>query len=405
MRQMTDFAVTAPARPVLNFDRGPVAVSLAALVIGAVVIAGLVDIRQAVLFGLGALMGLTLYHASFGFTAGWRRLVLERRGRGLRAQMLAVAVAAVAFIPLLAAGNAFGHPLVGAIAPAGVSVLVGAALFGLGMQLGGGCGSGTLFTVGGGSARMLVTLAFFIVGALVGTAHLPFWASLPSLPPVALGTALGVPLGLAVTLLGLALVAGVTILIERRAHGALETVAAPKRRGVARLLAGPWPLVAGALALAGLNLATLLVAGHPWSITYAFGLWGAKIASALGVPVADWPFWLAPAQARALANSVLADTTSVMDFGIILGAALAAGLAGSFAPKAALPFKSLAAAIIGGLLMGYGARLSFGCNIGALFSGIASGSLHGWLWFAAAFAGSLVGIRLRPLFGFDGGAR
>jgi hypothetical protein len=52
--------------------------------------------------------------------------------------------------------------------------------------------------------------------------------------------------------------------------------------------------------------------------------------------------------------------------------------------------------------MGYGARLSFGCNIGALFSGIASGSLHGWVWFAAAFAGSFVGIALRPIFGLDG---
>ena len=49
-----------------------------------------------------------------------------------------------------------------------------------------------------------------------------------------------------------------------------------------------------------------------------------------------------------------------------------------------------------------GARLSFGCNIGALFSGIASGSVHGWLWFAAAFAGSFVGVWARGLFGLDG---
>lgn len=55
--------------------------------------------------------------------------------------------------------------------------------------------------------------------------------------------------------------------------------------------------------------------------------------------------------------------------------------------------------------MGYGARLSFGCNIGALFSGIATGSLHGWLWFAAAFVGSFGGILLRPVFGLDGFGR
>ena len=44
--------------------------------------------------------------------------------------------------------------------------------------------------------------------------------------------------------------------------------------------------------------------------------------------------------------------------------------------------------------MGYGARLAFGCNIGALFSGIASGSLHGWLWMAAALAGTALGVPL-----------
>ncbi|MBZ0132386.1 MAG: YeeE/YedE family protein [Rhodocyclaceae bacterium] len=60
--------------------------------------------------------------------------------------------------------------------------------------------------------------------------------------------------------------------------------------------------------------------------------------------------------------------------------------------------RSLAAAVLGGLLMGYGARIAFGCNIG-VFSGVASTSLHGWLWLAAALAGSWIGVRLRPRFG------
>ncbi|MBL8592649.1 MAG: YeeE/YedE family protein [Devosia sp.] len=371
-------------------------------VIGSVVIGQVVDLRQTVLFLIGGLLGATLYHASFGFTGGWRRLVVEKRGAAVRAQMLMVAIAAIVFIPLLAGGSAFGRPLAGAVAPVGVSVLVGAAIFGLGMQLGGGCGSGTLFTVGGGSAPMLVTLAAFIFGALLGTAHLPWWLAQPSLPTISLGSSLGAPLAVIVTLGGLAAVAGITMLIERRAHGGLERASKPKTRGLSRLLQGPWPLVGAAVLLALLNIATLLIAGHPWSITYGFGLWGAKIAQSVGVPVETWTFWTAPGQAQALGRSVLFDITSVMDFGILLGAALAAGLAGKFAPKADLPLKSALAAVIGGVLMGYGARLSFGCNIGALFSGIASGSLHGWVWFAAAFAGSFVGIALRPVFGLDG---
>ncbi len=80
-----------------------------------------------------------------------------------------------------------------------------------------------------------------------------------------------------------------------------------------------------------------------------------------------------------------------MNFGIILGALLASLLAGRFLPAWRVPTRSLVAAIIGGLLLGYGARVAFGCNIGAYFSGIASGSLHGWMWLPAAFAGSALG--------------
>jgi len=88
-----------------------------------------------------------------------------------------------------------------------------------------------------------------------------------------------------------------------------------------------------------------------------------------------------------------------MDIGIVLGALLAASLAGQFAPVWKIPARSIIAAIAGGLLLGYGSRLAFGCNIGAYFSGILSGSLHGWLWLLAAFAGNVLGTRLRPLFG------
>src|SRR5690606_22935458 len=135
-----------------------------------------------------------------------------------------------------------------------------------------------------------------------------------------------------------------------------------------RLAIGPWSLLVAAVVLAGLNIATLVVAGHPWSITYAFGLWGAKIAQAVGIPVTEWPFWQAPYNARALGGSVLQDVTSVMNFGLLLGSALAASLAGRFAIARQLNLRSYATAILGGLLMGYGARISFGCNVGALFS-------------------------------------
>jgi uncharacterized membrane protein YedE/YeeE len=392
---VSSVTTTAPST-----DRAVVAFVCAFILASCLAIGLATNARQSFLFLIGTALGLTLYRASFGFGGGWRLFVREKRGTALRAQMLMIAVAAVTFIPLLAANTAgWEHPLVGAFAPAGVSVLVGALMFGVGMQVASGCASGTLYAAGGGESRMLVVLLFFIVGSLVGTVHLPWWLALPSFPVISLGATFGVLPALLLTLSGLGGVAFFSIWIEKKTHGSLEALCVTPTNDRGR---GPWSLATGALVLAGLNVVTLLLAGHPWSITYAFGLWGAKAAQAVGVAVTDWTFWTWPMQVHALQSSVLADVTSVMNFGIMLGAALAAGLAGKFGQqKNKTSLVMLLGAILGGLLMGYGARLSFGCNIGALFSGIASGSAHGWLWFVAAFAGSLAGMRLRPLFGLD----
>src|SRR5690554_1507 len=103
---MTDIAYSPPKYlPPVTLDRLPAIVAGGSLLVGFLVIAGLIDLRQAALFIVGGLLGAALYHGSFGFTGGWRRMVVEKRGRGIRTQMLMIGVAAVAMIPLLAAGS------------------------------------------------------------------------------------------------------------------------------------------------------------------------------------------------------------------------------------------------------------------------------------------------------------
>ena len=389
-------------RTALRIDAPVVIAGAVALVVGAALLEWAFNWRQATLLLIGGGLGVALYHAAFGFTGAWRAFIVERRGAGLRSQMLLLALTTAVVIPALSQGTLLGTPIGGALAGVGLSVVIGAALFGFGMQLGGGCGSGTLFTVGGGNVRMMVTLLFFIVGTLIGTLHLPWWLTLPSFGTISLPARLGMAEAIFVQLAICGAIAAISVMVERRRHGRLVPAARHASGGFTHtLLHGPWPLWWGAVALAALSVATLAVAGHTWSVTFAFGLWGAKALAALGVDVASWTFWTWPYTARALQASVFANTVSVMNFGILLGALVATGLAGSFAPSLRIPPKALVAAVIGGLLMGYGARLAFGCNIGALLSGIASGSVHGWLWFAAAFAGSIAGVRLRPWFGLD----
>lgn len=379
--------------------------ALAALFGGAAAIAAGYGWHPAVLYLLGGAFGVVLYHAAFGFASSWRVFLADGRGAGLRAQMVMLALATVIFLPVLDAGTLFGRPVGGAVAPFGISVLVGAFVFGLGMQLGGGCASGTLYTVGGGSGRMVVTLVFFIVGSLIGSLHMPWWLTTPSAGSISLSRSLGLPGALALQLGLFALIALATVVIERRRHGGLGiglasgAVPAARPRPLRRLLQGPWPLLWGAVLLALLNVATLALAGHPWTISFGYTLWGAKAASGLGVDLSAWDFWTWSYPKRALEGSLFTQSTSVMNFGIVAGAFLAAALAGSFGPLRNLTWRGALAAALGGLLMGYGARLAFGCNVGAYFSGIASGSLHGWLWFAAALAGTYLGARLRPAFG------
>ncbi|WP_116745070.1 YeeE/YedE family protein [Janthinobacterium sp. 78] len=396
---MSDTAMS-PLRLRAAINPKPLGVALLLIVLGAWYLAQTVGATLSALYVVGALLGVTLYHAAFGFTSAWRVFIADGRGDGLRAQMLMLAVGVALFFPALSAGTLFGTPVAGLVSPAGTSVIFGAFIFGIGMQLGGGCASGTLYTVGGGSTRMLITLAAFIVGSVIGTAHMPFWTALPQLKPISLVTSLGLVPALALNWIVFALIAGITVLVEKRRHGKL--VATPLRPAQASpWLHGPWPLVAGAVALVVLNFATLALSGKPWGVTSAFALWGAKAASVVGIDTASWAYWSTTANAAALAAPLTQDKTSVMDIGIVLGAMLAAALAGRYAPVWRIPRRSVIAAVVGGLLLGYGARLAYGCNIGAYFSGIISGSLHGWLWLVCAFVGNVVGTRLRPWFGLE----
>lgn len=351
--------------------------------------------RLATLGLVGLFAGLSLYHASFGFTAAWRRFVLERRSNGLRAQIVMLGFASLIFFPALAAGQIFGQPAGGYVFPVGFALVIGAFLFGIGMQLGGGCGSGTLFTIGGGSVRMVVTLAFFILGSTLATAWADHWFAWPKWPPVSIITHFGLGPALAGMLAGLAGLYLLVAQVERHRHGSATSIFQPRTQW----LSGPWALVLGAIALALVNIATLALSGWPWGITGAFALWGAKLYAVVGGEPQSWVFF--QGQQDALNRSVFADVTSVMDFAIILGAMMAAMLQGKFRPGFAIPIRSLAAAIIGGLLLGIGARLGTGCNIGAFFSGTVSGSLHGWVWLVFAFLGNIAGIRMRPFFRLD----
>jgi uncharacterized protein len=333
-----------------------------------------------ILGGFG--LGIAFLKAEFSYTASWRRFLTRGEAGGLLGGLIVIAICALAVVPVAALTPNYG----GAIAPLGPSLIIGAFVFGIGMQLANGCGSGTLYTAGGGSGRMLIALLFFVIGSVFGSLALPAFLALGGVDPVLASDYLGPWGGLAATLVSIAFAAALVIAFAR-SRGANFI---PSRN-----------YVIGGIAIGLLGVAVFAAGGHPWSVTFGFTVWGAKAATALGFDLSHAAFWQWPGPKRALSDSVLSDTSSLTDFGMLFGAMAAAAASKPFATGAWPPAKSLLSAGIGGLLMGWGARLGFGCNIGAFVGGVASGSLHGWVWFLAALPGCLIGIRLRPLFGLS----
>ena len=412
-----DLAKQSPATsgaPSLKGDEGDLRIGGVDKAFGLAAILGLLGIslllqhevstHKSVLFLVGAGLGVSLFRSLIGCTGGWRGFIREGRSDAIRSQLLLLGALSVAFFPIV--GAAFPDiQASAALGPVSLSVLIGALIFGFGMQLGGGCGSGTLFTAGSGNVKMVVTLIFFIVGATFGSLHLPAWLALPNMGPVSTISVAGWPTALAVQLVVIAALYLWVRRCEARRWGNVLDIRSEERPTmpfIDRLIFGPWPLLWGVIGIAVFSLLTLLIAGHPWSITFALGLWGTKVAAALGFDVSSWTYWSSGYPALAMSRSVLEDTTSVMDFGVILGALLAAAIAGRFAVSRPIKLNALVLAVIGGLMLGYGARLAFGCNIGGLLAGTATGSMHGWLWLLAGFTGSWIGVYARIWTGLDG---
>jgi len=146
-----------------------------------------------------------------------------------------------------------------------------------------------------------------------------------------------------------------------------------------------------------LNLGVLIVTGHPWVVTWAFTLWGAKIAAVLGWDPQSSPFWNTDYRLDMLHASLFADEISVMDIAIILGLVMAASVARKLRPNFRVAWLPLLAALLGGLLMSYGARIAYDCNIGAFCSVVYFTSMRGWLWIIAALPDKWLNIRLRKV--------
>lgn len=126
-----------------------------------------------------------------------------------------------------------------------------------------------------------------------------------------------------------------------------------------------------------------------WYITTQEAQWGGWVLNKLGADNMSNIFF---GLENGLPNPLL-NAPGLMSVGIILGAAVLANINREFKWK--LPSMETAVfAIIGGTLMGIGARVGMGCNVGAFFAAVTNGDLTGWIFLIGMALGGFLGVKV-----------
>ena len=145
------------------------------------------------------------------------------------------------------------------------------------------------------------------------------------------------------------------------------------------LFARPWAVWGAALLAATINV-FLFAFDRPWTASDGVRNWGDWVLTGLGVVrrpdlIAPWLY-----------------SGSLINLGVVLGGLVAALLSREFAIRVP-PAGEMVKGAIGGTLLGVGAMLAFGCNIGGFFSATSALSLAGLGMMVGLFAGAWLGLR------------
>lgn len=346
---------------------------------------------------LGLAAGAVMHRSDYCLAGMFRDLFVFRRAGGLRTLLLLV----VATMILFEAARLFGllpnYPFPLYYAPSAAN-LVGGLLFGVGMVLAGGCVVGTLYRMGAGSLISAVAFVGLIAGSAGYAEMFPYWSAFarqttffPGM--ITLPQIFGVGPTLPVLLIAAA--AG-TLVLRWRRQGLFHHASA---------LAGDLPPWKAALLLAPISLLSAVFVGMPLGVTTAFAKIGGWVEQLIApVHVAHSAFFQTvplhyrhPITDAQLAGgpAPLFDAVAAIQFplvaGIVLGSAISALLLGEWRLHRSIPGRQLAAAFVGGVVMGLASRMAPTCNVWHLLGGLPILAASSFLFVAGLLPGAWLG--------------
>ncbi|MEX2145844.1 MAG: YeeE/YedE thiosulfate transporter family protein [Candidatus Rokuibacteriota bacterium] len=151
------------------------------------------------------------------------------------------------------------------------------------------------------------------------------------------------------------------------------------REQYAALFARPWAVGIAAVLVATINV-FLFAFDRPWTASDGLRNWG------------DWTLTVAGGPSRSDLVAPWLYSGSLLNLGVLLGGCAAALLSREFALRVPVRGELLKGGI-GGTLMGAGAVLAFGCNVGGFFSAVSALSLSGFGMMLGLGLGAFLGLR------------
>jgi uncharacterized membrane protein YedE/YeeE len=365
---------------------------------------------------LGLALGYVMERSQIGFAGPIKKMYIMGNGSLAKSILfcfvLSVMVAAGIHYSAVLGGNTI--PGLSSVKPVNLLSCLGGILFGAGMMFAGGCASGTLTDIGEGFMRAVIVLFFFCMGSILGIATLPSLTNsfLGGGPKVYLPEHLGYFLTVILMIVGFGVLYFIIKWYEskrKQANSYIEEEWAEDQKPIQdgapfkilsfktyhKLFIERWSFYTGAGLLSVCALLVLLSSGKTWGVSTVFIYWGSWMLDAVGINAHhSIPYLQSPKVVKALEKGIMAHAGSLRNIGFILGTLVAGLLACNFKLKLKVSVKEAIIYIIGGLLMGVGARWGMGCNIGAFYASFMAMSLSAYVFGTGLIIGGIAGLKI-----------
>lgn len=385
---------------------------------------------------IGCGLGYTLTRAYMGFAGSVNRAYRTGSTKLMRTLMFMFFISCLVSVAFFFKQDVTAYKLW--INPINLGLIIGGIMFGFGMAFSSCCASGVLTDLVTGLPRALTTLIFFGMGVFLGfpvqnTAEWvkKSWFTSPVGEKMAGGVFLpdlfkwdgveGYLGALVLTAIFCGIVVAAAYAYENSRKKGRTFIGTPMEKvqdqlavtvaddysvlsdnSYDRIFVKPWTMKQGAIVITILFAILMGVTKSGWGASTPYGIWFGKILMVFGVSPESLAAF-AKMKPDGFVQPFFQNAVSVQNFGIVVGTSIYLLTAGifkkTFFEEMNITFREILLYALGGLSMGFGTRLSNGCNVGALYTPIANFSLSGWVFLAVMVVGGILGNKLaRKLF-------